>query len=348
MQSPVSLATGKHSHISTEDMKKTLIASAILGLAGFTHAQTTTSLATKTDITFYGDLDIGVTNIERQDAIVGRGDNNKIGIKGSQDVGSGLSAVFQLEARYEPDTGTTESATARPLFQGESRAGLKGAFGTVQLGRALTAVQNDLGDFQAWGLISNRANLGLFAGAGYNSDPLNAGSSQNRFSNGLFYNSPVVGNGFQANASVATKEALGTGTPKSNPYSLSGIYSRGPASAMVGFEQNAINTTFWTVAGAYVLGDIKLMGSYAQQKLETNNLKTNGATISASYKLASGAVLAGYGNNKPDNTDQTDQYSLGYQYNFNANTFLYTDGWTRHAPGVADTSAIDVGIHIHF
>lgn len=323
-------------------MKKSLLAVAALAALTAGVAQADNS------VTIYGAIDIGVVKVKNQTTALGRGDNNKLGFRGVEDLGGGLSALFQLEIRYEPDTGTTEAAPNRPLFQGQTRVGLKGGFGTIRLGRGLSAVQDSVGAFEPWSFDSNRANLVNFTLAGYNGDPLSPGSSQNRFSNAIFYNTPVF-DGFQANFSLASKEALPGGTPIVNPYSFSGTYNNGPFAAMVGYERNAIETKFWNIAATYkVLPELKLIGSYAQQKFQIGGLKIKGATVGAQWTIGHGVILAGYGRNKPDNTAKTDQFSLGYEHNLSKRTFLYVDAFNRRAPGVANVNSFDVGIHHNF
>jgi predicted porin len=322
-------------------MKKSLLALAVLGaVAGVAQAQTA--------VTIYGAVDIGVIKVKNQTTALGRGDNNKIGFKGVEDLGGGLSALFQLELRFEPDTGTTESAPNRPLFQGQTRVGLKGDFGTIRLGRGLSAVQDAITAFEPWSYDANRANLTAYSLAGYNGDPLTPGSSQNRFSNAIFYNSPVV-SGFQFNGTLSSKETLPSGgTPITNPYSLSATYNNGPFAAIIGFERNAIETKFWNLGGTYTINGLKLIASYAQQKIDLTDLKTKGGLLGLNYTIGSGVILAGYGRNKPDNSAKTDQFSIGYEYNLSKRTFLYVDGYNKRAPGVANVNAFDVGVHHNF
>lgn len=330
-------------------MKKSLFAlAALTAFAGAAQANSS--------VIIYGAVDVGVIKNKNQTTSVGRGDNNKLGFRGVEDLGGGLSALFHLEMRFDPDTGTTEAAPNRPLFQGQSRVGLKGGFGTIRLGRGLSAVQDSVGSFEPWSFASNRANLVNYVLAGYNGDPQNAGSSQNRFANGVWYNTPVVG-GFQANFTLASKEraanpaatVIGNGTPLVTPYSFSTTYNNGPFAAMVGYERNAIETKFWNLAATLkVLPNLKLIGTYAQQKVEIGDLKTKGLTVGAQWTLGKSVVLAGYGRNKPDGISKTDQYSVGYEYHFSKRTFVYADAWNRRAPGVRDFHSFDVGIHHNF
>lgn len=321
----------------------TAVAALSFGAPGAAQAQSQVSI--------YGVLDVGVVSVAGRAKTVGRGDNNRLGFKVSEDLGGGLSAIAQLEARFEPDTGTTESAPNRPFWQGESRVGLQGGFGTLRVGRGLTAVQASVAAFEPWGFASNRANLTNFVLAGYNGDPLQPGSSQNRWANAVFYNSPSFG-GFQVNATVASKEALSAGTPTSTPSSLSAVYAGGPASVMVGWERNAIGTRFTNLAGSVRLGAFKLMGGTAEQRIAANTNKVRGDFLGTRWEQGASALIVGYGRTRVANSSAVGssvrQVSLGYEYSLSKRTFLYTDAWQRRATGLSNTNAYDVGIHHAF
>ncbi len=128
-------------------MKKTLLAAALMaGFAGVAHAETS--------VTLYGILDGGIgyqkasgnssyaTN--RGDAtefsskktglINGVQSGNRWGLKGSEDLGDGLRAVFQLESGF--DLGTGESGQGGRLFGRQATLGLAGdSWGQLDLGR---------------------------------------------------------------------------------------------------------------------------------------------------------------------------------------------------------------------
>jgi predicted porin len=118
-------------------MKKSLLALAVLGaFAGAASAQSS--------VTIYGSLDLAVTKgnggtapnngangaskawIERQS------NSSRLGFRGNEDMGGGLSAQFQIEHRFTPDDG----AAASPFWAGRSYVQLSSASaGRVYLGR---------------------------------------------------------------------------------------------------------------------------------------------------------------------------------------------------------------------
>src|SRR5437773_7693011 len=85
-------------------MKKVVfIASLLSGIAGMAQAQT--------NVTIYGVIDLGMdyTNNSLGKSQVqmesGYAQGSRLGFKGNEDLGGGLSAVFQLENGFAADTG---------------------------------------------------------------------------------------------------------------------------------------------------------------------------------------------------------------------------------------------------
>ena len=179
-------------------MKKTLVALAVLGsFAGVASAATS--------VTLYGTLDAGYEGWnfgkdlsgEKSGFVQGSGfnkngvslgtseQNSKIGVKGQEDLGNGLAAIFTLEGGVGADNGETN---AGQLFNRESTVGLKGSFGEVKIGRAKSQMELALG-----GVVPGHrvADVDLYSVA------------MTRHSNGLFYSYDNAG--FSFGADVTTK-----------------------------------------------------------------------------------------------------------------------------------------------
>ena len=351
-------------------MKKSLMAVALVGaFAGVAHAQTAVQI--------YGTLDAGIQKQSNQTLSIGKRAANTLGFKGTEDLGNGLKALFQLEIRYEPDTGTLENGV-RPLFQGQSRVGLQGDFGMVRIGRGLTPYQETIGAFEPFHSLPNQAGFYTdLAVAGYNSAPLEPNSfSNNRWSNAFWYNSPVV-SGFQLNTAIATKEGAGTGgrsvigtgggatylagaEASANPFSISGTYNNGPLAVMAGYERNAVETKVMSVGAAFnVTPELKLMALATRQDQENTfriNPKTKAWVLGANYTMGPGKILAGYGQKDPDGiTAKTKQMSLGYEYSLSKRTYVYIDASRKKNPlaapnnaSVGTTNYYDLGVNHSF
>jgi predicted porin len=338
----------------------------------------------QTAVQIYGNIDAGFLKQTDKTLAIGKRASNTLGFKGTEDLGNGLKALFQIEMRYEPDTGTVEN-NARPLFQGQSRVGLSGDFGMVRLGRGLTPYQEVIGSFEPWhGLPSPIGFYTDISISGFNSAPLDVGSSptgaganNNRISNAIFYNSPVV-SGFQVNASWATKEGnaggaivtgIGPGAASyaagaeasANPFSVAGTYNNGPAAAMLGYERNAVESKVWSAAGSFSVNpELKLMGTYTHKNDDhTNTLRpiTRSWLVGATYAVGPGKVLAGYGQKHIEDAAKTKQLSLGYEYSLSKRTYLYVDAsrkkdivnvTTGNLAATPTVNAYDVGVNHSF
>jgi predicted porin len=323
-------------------MKKSLVAIALFGaFAAQAQAQSA--------VVIYGTVDAGVKKSTGSTTEVGSRANNRIGFKGAEDLGNGLKAIFQLEMRFAPDTGMTEGNGTRPLFQGQSTVGVQSnAFGTVRLGRALTAAQESILAFEPWNGIASTAgfNNSSMQQADYNSDPLQFGgtsTSKNRFANAVFYNSPVF-SGFQANATVASREN-GIAATQVTPYSLSATYNNAMFGAVAAYERNAVEDKFWSVGGSVVpMPNLKLMANYSRQdKNVAVNDQTDSWLVGANYTMGPGKFLAGYGQKDPDGQLKTKQVSLGYEYSLSKRTYVYADVSNRKTP-VATAPSTDASV----
>src|SRR5881392_4297802 len=117
-------------------MKKSLLVLAVAAAIGnLAHAQT--------NVTIYGLIDAGIVGESGGKAgnvtKVGSGTSgaSRIGFRGTEELGNGLSAVFVLESGVKVDTGEVDAAGT--LFNRQAFVGLKSKeWGTVTLGRQYT------------------------------------------------------------------------------------------------------------------------------------------------------------------------------------------------------------------
>lgn len=352
-------------------MKKSLLALALSGAcASAAHAQSAVQV--------YGTLDAGAVKRTDQSLSIGKRSANTLGFKGTEDLGNGLKALFHLEIRYESDTGTNElgiNGAQRPLMQGQSRVGLQGDFGMLRIGRGLTPFHETIGAFEPFHAIPTAGGFYTdLSVAGYNSQPLDpAGYSNNRWSNAVWYNSPLV-NGFQLNTAIATKENNGgaavigrgsAGAPQypigaegsANPFSITATYNNGPAALMAGYERNAIESKVWSVgASVYATPELKLMATYARQDQENTrlfNTDTRSWVLGANYTYGPGKFLFGYGQKDVDGLDKVKQLSVGYEYSLSKRTYLYIDasrkqGMVPTTTTPSNVNQYDIGLNHSF
>ncbi|WAW09572.1 porin [Oxalobacter vibrioformis] len=80
-------------------MKRKLIALAVL-------AACSGGALAQSNVTIYGVVDTGYVKQTGRDVYMGTNQDNKIGFRGSEDLGGGLKAIFQLERRFDLNDGS--------------------------------------------------------------------------------------------------------------------------------------------------------------------------------------------------------------------------------------------------
>ena len=110
-------------------MKSCLALSLLAVAAGTAHAQSS--------VTLYGVADAAVERVKgatsKTRMVSGQQQGSRWGLRGSEDLGGGLKAVFQIESGLNITTG--ELAQGGRGFGRQSYVGLAGGFGAIRLGR---------------------------------------------------------------------------------------------------------------------------------------------------------------------------------------------------------------------
>jgi len=213
-------------------------------------------------------------------------DNSRIGFKGSEDLGNGLKAVWQVEsslAKY--DTGEGNVWAGRNSFVGLSDATL----GTIVLGRFDSAYKR---------LTDTGQDLMVNTSAGNQGAKNIFSRGEDRYTNSISYTSQNW-NGLVASASYKADEADGN----NNRWSVAAQYTLEGLKVGLGYDQQknvaAADTTFAAVK------DLKKNEFYK---------------LSASYKIADTLLIAGYewarGDAKVGSDLKQDDWTVGVQQNF--------------------------------
>ncbi|TAM51035.1 MAG: porin [Paraburkholderia sp.] len=129
-------------------MKKTLVVAAVsASFAVAAHAQSS--------VTLYGLVDAGLSytsNVggkSNWQQTSGGINQSRFGLKGSEDLGNGLKAIFTLESGFNLNSG--RFANTGSEFNRQSFVGLSSNYGTVTLGRQYDAAQDFLAPLSATG-----------------------------------------------------------------------------------------------------------------------------------------------------------------------------------------------------
>src|SRR5262245_14058732 len=116
-------------------------------LAAVVHAQSS--------VTVFGIVDLGIRQVKNGDQSVSSVSNgglntSRIGFRGVEDLGDGLSASFWLESGIRADTGANVDATR--LFDRRSTVSLAGSFGELRVGRDKVPTYTLVEEFSAFGV----------------------------------------------------------------------------------------------------------------------------------------------------------------------------------------------------
>jgi predicted porin len=338
-------------------MKKTLIALAVLTVSGAAFAQSTVTISGRMDATVRHTAKVapGAANL----ALTEDGGANTVRFAIAEDLGGGLKAVADLGMRFQIADGIAQGNGARPLFQGESRVGVTGGFGTVKFGRGLTALQApNGGNADPWGVTTS---AGSVYAAGFATDY--AAGGEGRIDGGFFYTSPSF-NGLTLSASMSPKKIVTATVASKTHQSLNLMYAAGPLVVGLGNEQNRGGDTISQIYGNYNLGVAKVFASTAtikggtatQRALGLGTLTANAATsinvnsgngavgpvavngeiknwtVGATVPMGAATLRLGYsgwnGNGAAGQQDDT-KFGIGVKYDLSKRTYLQTSYATQ-------------------
>jgi predicted porin len=324
-------------------MKRQLIAAAVLStLAGVAAAQS--------NVTVYGRVDLSVAQqaaaVENKE--VRNGSGSRLGFRGTEDLGDGLKAVFQIEHRFNADEGTQSNASR--FWEGKSIVGLEGGFGRLTLGReenpAYTYAQTVA---DPWGTDTVASNGSI----------INGRIGSTRYSNSVNYRFAAQGFTFGAqmaeaegNSPASASSSTGNALAK-KPYSVGLAYANGPITLGLGYENPADADDHWmSVYGGYNFGFAKL-GLFYGTGDNAAAQEHQSYLVSATAPVAGGEFRVSYGQLKNKDTDiiRDKQFSAGYFYPLSKRTTIYADVVNKKPDNLTDgykKTGYDLGIRHNF
>ena len=241
-------------------------------------------------VTLYGVLDVAM---EWAEAGLGSVKNiqsggmmgSRWGLRGTEDLGGGLKAVFIIESGFAVDTGTFQQGGR--AFGRQTLVGLQGPWGSVTLGRQYSP------HFWAFSRV-DAFELGLSGGLPVITRTRNVGTppaptpaglltsyvTTGRTDNALVYTSPVMG-GFVVRALAGLGEVPGADR-HGLTWGLGGHYTAGPLDANIGYTTRRDNDGFGdlkalSIGGSYAIGSAKV---YLGHTIDSNTTGST-ATVTA-------------------------------------------------------------------
>lgn len=336
-------------------MKKSLLALAVLGaFAGAASAQSS--------VTIYGNIQLGIQKYSGTDPIMDVAPGyNQVGFRGNEVLSPDLSAIFDLQLRFSPESGGNDGtfngsgAAAdqnRGPFQGKTVVGFASkSMGTLTFGRQLTpmSVYSPNADAVTYlghgGMAASNDLLAL----GWYADPTPGGVRSNAGlarTDMIHYMSPNW-SGFSFVGAYGLKRSGASGTPllqQKNFRSLYVNFATGPFYIGAGQEVNRRGDKVTAIAGSYDLKVVKFRAGYAT--LDTKDgappvvstvtggtvfssvtgPKSKRTVVSASVPLGAFTVAGGFGRVKAEGTGLTtvQRVGLGVSYALSPRTSVFT------------------------
>jgi len=309
-------------------MKKSLIALAALAATGAAFAQSSVTLS--------GTVETGVEKRFSGDAFKMTSNRNGTSnwtLSGTEDLGDGLKAVFQISTSFNTDDGTggalSTGTTGSALGNNGMFVGLTGGFGTLRAGRPVNTLYGNAmfanGTKGVSGYDSNTVLVGLTA---------NAGSSV-YVNNALQYHSPSMA-GFQIQLEFAPSElkdaddgfgvalryANGPLAVSLTNYKGAGTAAYAPPVVTTAIPANMKPKAVNQLAAAYDFGIAKLLLTYRAQGKDGTIITSNndtGYALGATAPVGPGSLYFSY-NVREDLGDDKTSIIAGYKYNFSKRT----------------------------
>jgi len=341
-------------------MNKTLIvAAAAASFATVAHAQSS--------VTLYGVLDAGITYTSNVGTAVnaagqsvngksrwamGSGiDQSRFGLRGSEDLGGGLKAIFTLESGFNIGNGKFANGNGG-MFNRQAFVGLSSQYGTVTLGKQYDATQDYLAPLTATGSWG-----GTYFAHPLNLDRLstNGDVAQNntiKFTSANYAGLQFGGTySFSNNTNFGNNRAYSAGVAyQFQGLKLAGAYSQanlgdgtnanGATSSAIGGIASQGRVRTYGAAAGYAFGPAQVGAAWTQARLDNNavglgTLRTDNYEVNAKYNLTPALGLGAaytYTNAKINNgSTHWNQFGLQADYALSKRTDVYAQAVYQRA-----------------
>jgi predicted porin len=315
-------------------MKKSLIALAVLAAAGAASAQSSVTLFGIVDATFAR----GTGSVSDKTQLTNSGYNSsRLGFRGTEDLGGGMSASFWLEAGVANDNGaggttnTNNQATGGTgggglTFNRRSTVSLAGGWGELRLGRDYNPQFWNLTVFDPFGTN------GVGTTQVLNSNSAITGAINVRSSNSIGYFLPGNLGGFYGQVQYYMGENNQTGAVTEDDGTGAGLrvgFANGPfnvALAVASTKYAAGDIKTVNIGGQWNFGAAKLMGEYSRDRMESAiQITGKGGLIGALIPVGAGEIRVAASTYKIDPAGtKTNKLALGYVHNLSKRTAVYT------------------------
>ena len=254
-------------------MNKKLIAVALAALP----------VAAMADVTLYGKMAVGVENVKEGDASSKTNIDSlgsRIGFKGSEDLGNGLKAIWQVEQKVVIDG--SGAASDNSFATRDSFLGFQGNFGKVRLGRLSNYQNSDMEDVDPWEYGSSALGLGTFT------------RNDGRIKNAVRYDSPALA-GFNATVVYGADEKAGVNNDNWNVglgYSLDAFFAKYSYLRKNDVSGDKSDQSHRVEAG-YSANNLLVAVGYQQTKSQVTGTGTTTDPYASNFAFNIGSAVAG-------------------------------------------------------
>jgi len=326
-------------------MKKSLLAVAVAAaLPAFAYAQTNVVLS--------GNIKTGLTQTKYSNGTANNGSHTAMNdgssrfvISGTEDLGGGLKAIFQIDNRFRPDNAGTQS-----LAGGATFVGLTGGFGSIRLGKLDTYYIYGLDQHGVRATALQHSNTSILGYVNGSLGTTTVGTANtatvarnSRLNNVVRWDSPNFGGisgGITWTPGATAGAGAGEGTPgdaqKGQAWSANVGYAAGPMNVGVAIFDEKVEgyklaaagahqgTQAWRVFGGYNFGAFAVSAVYDEAKVKTvggGDVKRGAWSIPVTAKLGAGTAMFTYSqamdakyNGTKNSSSGAKMFVLGYDY----------------------------------
>ena len=321
-------------------MKKSLIAlAALASFAGMASAQSSVTLFGVVDVNLAFGQGSGVGSSDKTQLTGGSNASNRIGFRGREDLGGGMSASFWLEAQMTPDDGQGSATNSNNqasgvgaavagrqglMFNRRSTVSLAGGWGEVRLGRDYTPQFWNLNTFSPFGVIG--------VGSALTHNAIITGVTATRASNSVGYFLPSNLGGFYGQAQYYMGENNQTGAATEDDGTGVGVrlgYANGPLNVAVAVSRTkyaAGDVRQNNIGGQYDFGMAKLQAHLSRDRNGTTD--ASGYLVGGVIPVGAGEVLVSWSQYKTDPAGagadpKLSKIAVGYVHNLSKRTAIY-------------------------
>lgn len=319
---------------------------ASLTLAATMAAANATPALAQSSVQVFGTLDVNITRTSSGGSSLNAVDQggiipSRLGFRGTEDLGGGLSAGFWLESALLPDTGGIMGA----FFNRRSTVALAGnQWGEVRAGRDYAPTFWNLNRFSPFGTSGVGATSNIISGwpFGLGHGPGQGNPARTtplvRLDNSVGYILPRTLGGFYGQAMVSAAE----GNVGAKYQGARVGYAAGQLDIAAALGSTELDSEddhrSSTLGGSYDFGIVKLYANYFVQRV--TGTKSTNVVVGAGVPVGLGEIKVSVARTNESgpgvDADDATQFALGYMYRLSKRTSIYAFGSRVRNKGAAE------------